>query len=296
MNRTSIVFLNFLLISILNANAQSVNIGARGESRESELLQSDPYSDNRYYKARTFSLKKGQGVLFTMKSTEFKPFIVLAAGVGSSVPGKLDESGLVSRIAYIAESDTTFYLVHTSAEENKTGKYSFDYKILEAPQLYFDDNFSNCDRLYYLINQWFMDWELIPQHTEKHADINDPKAALIESITTKITYKKFNEAIINNGYEEVLYSAPIDSNGASRQYYDNIRNEITKCLSPGEWVFTSEFKKSNPLYVFDSDITTFILREEGKKYPCFKIILKKPVLTSLSKTTADYYYQVLLRF
>ncbi len=296
MHRAFMVLLNLLLVSILNTSAQSVNIGARGESKESELLSSDPYSDNRYYKARTFALKKGQGAVFTMKSTEFKPFIVLAAKAGSSVLGKLDESGLVSRIAYIAESDTTFYLVHTSAEEDKTGKYSYDYKILEADQLYFNDSFSSCDRLYYFINQWFVDWELIPQYTIKQDNANDPKAPVIETIKTKIAYLKSNEGIINNGYEEILYTAPKDSNGVCRQYYDRICSEIKECLNPREWIFESEFKRSNPLFVFDSEITTFTLQEGDKKYPCFRIIYKKPVLTSLSKTTPDYYYQVLLRF
>ena len=51
----------------------------------------------------------------------------------------------------------------------------------------------------------------------------------------------------------------------------------------------SEFKKANPLYVFDSEMTGFTLLDGGKKYPCFRIILKKPVLSSLSKTTPDYY-------
>ncbi len=296
MHKIHIVFLNIFLVSILNTHAQSVNIGATGEARESELVQTDPYSDNRHYKARTFTIRKGQGVLFTMKSEEFKPFVVLAAAAGSSVLGKLNEAGTESRISFIADSDTTFYLVHTSAEENKTGKYSFDYKILDAPQMYFDDNFSSCDRLYYLINQWFLDWEAIPQYTFKQANLNDPKAPLVEAIRTKRTYQKLNEGVINNGYEELLFSMPKDSNEVVRKYYDNICNEIKQCLNPGEWIFESEIKKANPLYVFDSDITTFTLMDGGKKYPCFKIILKKPVLTSLSKTTPDYYYQVLLRF
>jgi len=296
MYKASIVFINILLVSILSTQAQSVNIGATGEARESELVPSDPFSDNRYYKARTFTIKKGQGVLFTMKSTEFKPYIVLAAAAGSSVLGKLNEAGTESRIAYTAESDTTFYLVHTSAEENKTGKYSFDYKILDAPQMYFDDNFNSCDRLYYLINQWFLDWEAIPQYTFMQGNINDPKAPLVEAIRTKRTYQKLNEAVINNGYEELLFSIPRDSNEVMRKYYDNICTEIKQCLNPAEWIFESEIKKANPLYVFDSDITTFTLVDGGKKYPCFKIILKKPVLSSLSKTTPDYYYQVLLRF
>lgn len=296
MHRASIVFFNLLLVSIWNTSAQSVNIGARGESKESELLASDPYSDNRYYKARTFSLKKGQGAVFTMKSTDFKPFIVLAAKAGSSVLGKLDESGLVSRISCMAESDTTFYLVHTSAEENKTGKYTYDYKILEADQLYFSDDFSGCDRLYYLINQWFMDWELIPQYTIKQDNPNDLSAPVMEAIKTKRTYQKSSEGVINNGYEEILFAIPKDTNDVCRQYYDRICNEIKACLNPREWIFESESKSANPLFVFDSEITTFTLQEGDKKYPCFRIIFKKPVLTSLYKTTPDYYYQVLLRF
>ena len=69
MHRIAAILVNILLISVLNTQAQTAMIGAVGEARESELLPSDPYSDNRYYKARTFSIKKGQGVLFTMKST-----------------------------------------------------------------------------------------------------------------------------------------------------------------------------------------------------------------------------------
>ncbi len=296
MNRTSVIYFSMLLVSILNVSAQSVNLGALGESRESELNSSDPYSDNRYYKARTFSLKKGQGVLFTMSSTEFKPYVMLASGFGSSVMGKLNQAGTESRITYMAESDTTFYLIHTSGEENKTGKYSFDYKTLDAAQLYYKEDFSSCDRLYYLINQWCLDWELIPQHTETQPNINKPEGPLVEIIKTQRTYMKNNEGIINNGYDEILYSAPNDMDGTFRQHYDQVCNEIKECLSPAEWIIGTELKKANPLYVFDSEITTFTLQQGDKKYPSFKIILKTPVLSSLSKTTADYYYQVILRF
>ncbi len=296
MHRIATVLVNILLITVLNTQAQTSMTGAVGEARESELLPSDPYSDNRYYKARTFSISKGQGVLFTMKSTEFKPYIVLAAAAGSSVLGKLNEAGTESRISFTASTDTSFYLVHTSAEENKTGKYSFDYKILDAPQMYFEDTFSSCDRLHYLVNQWFLDWELIPQYTLTIGDVNDPKAPLVEAIRTKRTYQRSNEGVINNGYEELLFSMPNDSNGEVRKYYDNICNEIKQCLNPAEWVIESEFTRANPLYVFDSEMTTFTLLDGGEKYPCFRIILKKPVLSSLSKTTPDYYYQVLLRF
>lgn len=296
MKRASIALIFFSLISIGYALAQSANLGAVGTSRESELTTSDSYSDSRYYEARTFSLKKGQGVLFTMQSSDFKPFIVLAAKAGSSVQGKLDGSGLVCRIAYLAESDTTFYLVHTSAEENKTGKFSYDFKILDAPQMYFSEDFSSCDRLYYLINQWFMDFALIPQKTVMVHDLYLPKDSLKEVIKTNVTFQPSNEGIINNGYEEVLFSIPKDSAGVSRQFYDRICSDIKECLNNREWIFESESKKANPLYVFDSEITTFTLQEGDKKYPCFRIILKKPVLSSLLKTTPDFYYQVILRF
>lgn len=296
MNKTPLVFCCLLLLSMQRTSAQSAYIGAIGETRESELNRSDPFSDNRYYKARKFALKKGQGVLFTMSSTEFKPYIVLSSAAGASVMGKLNEAGTQSRITYIAEADTSFFLVHTTGEENKTGKYSFSYKTLDASQLHFDENFSVCDRLYYLINQWFLEWELIPQHTEMHPNPNDPGGPLVETIKTKTTYLKGNEGIINNGYEELLYSMPKDPDGSFRQYYDQVCSEIKECLNPVEWVVETKTERANPLYVFDSEITSFTFQEGNKKYPCFRVILKKPVLSSLSKTTPDYYYQVLLRF
>jgi len=135
MKKSSIFFLFPFLIFVLQTGAQPDKTGTVVENMEGELSLSDPLNGKQYYKAIPFSLKKGEAVLFTMKSSAFKPHILLGTNLAIIAMGQINESGTESKATFLAPADTAFYIVFTSIEENKTGKFSYGYNLLGAAQV-----------------------------------------------------------------------------------------------------------------------------------------------------------------
>lgn len=135
MKKSSILFLITLLIFDLQTGAQSDKTGTVVENLEGELLLSDPLNGKQYYKVIPFSMKKGDAVLFKMKSNAFIPHILFATNQAFIVMGQINESRTESKVTFLAPADTSFFVVFTSMEENKTGKYSYDYHLLSADQV-----------------------------------------------------------------------------------------------------------------------------------------------------------------
>jgi hypothetical protein len=80
-------------------------------------------------------MKKGEAVLFTMKSSSFKPHILFGTNQAIIVMGNPNESSTESKATFLAPADTAFYIIFTSLEENKTGKFSYGYNLLTADQV-----------------------------------------------------------------------------------------------------------------------------------------------------------------
>jgi hypothetical protein len=135
MKKSFILSLVSLLVFVLQAGAQSDITPTVFENLQGELVLSDPLSGKRYHKASPISLKKGEAVLFTMKSSAFKPYILFGTNQATMVMGNLNESGTESKATFHAPADTSFFVIFTSMEENKTGKFSYGYKLLKAEQV-----------------------------------------------------------------------------------------------------------------------------------------------------------------
>jgi hypothetical protein len=239
------------------------------ENKTGELLATDPLIGGKlYYKAAPISLKKGMGAVFFMQSNAFIPLIFLLTPQGKEfgTPGsRASKEGQEATISFIADSDTSFYVMLTSGQENKTGSFTYGFRILNPDQMIFNKNFNACQKIDYLINHWQLNWELIS--TTKESD---------EYKATAHTLAGEGSATITGGYQEKIYTGTDTSSAMAKFHYDKFCGIVEACISPAVWITQAEKKETTGLISTTHYITHFFLKgakpDEAKK--SFKMIRK----------------------
>ena len=299
------------LVSFFSINAQLPKLGIKGKHSESELLSTDlKFSNtNRYYHAIPFTLKAGEAVVFYMQSNSFTPLVTLIStdrkyfGTFKALETK---NGKEARVAFIAQRelypdskifsphDTSFQVVFTSNEENITGKYSFGYKLIDSSQMIYHESSSFCARLYYLINQWAADWDLIPE--SMFNPVPHPgkitKFVLVPDIYGSSLYTgtgAIGPSIMDDkaSYSEIMYSSSTDR---GQDFFVKMVKDIKECLGETNWVFETETKDDDEA---KREIQYFYLKGGAKDQPhqSFKVIWSRPF-----EINALYKYEVQLIF
>lgn len=284
----------FLILFFYTIAHTQVRIGYETENAEGELLQTDSLAGLQYYKAYYFTMKKGEGILFTMSSDAFKPHIILATANSDIIAvakerGKQSESKLV----FIAPADTSFYVIFTSVEDKKTGKFKMSRKTLDASQMKINDNFSICDRFSFLINHWQLEWELMPGKISNTSDELYKQWWPNLYFNTTNALQKGDEAEVKTFYTETLFTKENDRGNEAEKFYEHISKTLTTCLDTAMWRVEKE-----PLstYWLKNDIETahiyFIMKggERGQKQKSIDIMLTIP------KQKAGNYSKVQLFF
>ena len=290
------------LASFFTNNAQLPKLGIKRVRTEGELLATDPmFTDaKRHYQTKPFDLKAGQGIVFFMQSTAFTPYITLMGKDGKTFgmqrPLKT-ENCKEARVAFAGikelylnskifdPGDSSFQLVLTSAEDNATGKFTYGFKLIDSAQMIYDHGeHSFCKRLYYLINQWQADWDIIPNsvfdsylpHSNDH-ELTDfclfPSKNLFEFKSASLNPDYLDK---NCTYNETLFDS---SWGVEALFfYSDIVDEIKKCLGEKNLVF--EEKTGGGEDIFEERRTSyFYFRGAGKdqKGASFKVVYTHPV-------------------
>src|SRR5438034_886556 len=143
MKKLFLLFFSLLLLSPA-IPAQTVRLGVAQQGSKGELASTDPVNGKQHFKTWPVPLKKGWGVVFFMQSSSFTPFTVLANSEGDffgeknlkDIPG-----GKEARVSFKAPADTSVTVIFSSAEDNKTGSFSFGYRILDSSQMQFNENY-----------------------------------------------------------------------------------------------------------------------------------------------------------
>lgn len=271
-----LLLVTLLFVCCLPAYAQIA-----GENVESELLSTDQSNGKLYYKVIPFALKKGQKALFFIKSTVFKPNIFLSTQTGQLIrSGSINEKTKEVQVSFAPSSDTSFLIILTSAEENKTGKFSSGYKVLDSLQTVYKEESSFCERFAYLFNQWQLEWEFIPGTKEMHYDDDEPEASYeYWAVSNKLINK--SSAMIVNDYQEKLYSELIIYNTEADNFYQKTINDIKSCLDLSAWNIETEERDSKGLVANTHfHITHFIAKGSGRNdhLRSFKIVFKSGFL------------------
>jgi hypothetical protein len=213
MNRSVILCIFSFLICCFEVKAQSVKIGIASESQNGELKSTDPLNGKQHYTGFPVTLKKGMGAIFFIQSKDFAPIVGLSSLTEQKYFGlpyfKIKDNKIIeSRIAFTAPADTSFYVLLSSVEENKTGAFTYGYYMLDSSQMSFNENFSTCDRLAYLFNHWQLNWELIKVNEQVNFNKNGLTISR-ENNFTKNTFEKGKAATFTKGhYEEIIFSDP----------------------------------------------------------------------------------------
>lgn len=294
-------------------HAQKVKLGIKGKKNDGELLATDPIFPNNknHFKNIPFTLKAGQGVVFYMQTMAFSPYLILLSNDGKYFGTqriKEAENGKETRVSFFAmkklyddanifiPADTAFRVLFTSVEENATGKYSFGYKLLDSAQMEYSEDYSFCDRLHYLINQWQVDWDLIPESAfnpitrpgkiTKYTLMPDKTGSSLATGTGVVGASGMDEKA---SYYETMFSSSTDKGGT---FYGKIISDIQKCLGETNWVFETEESQDN-IRNHKRDISYFYMKGAAKDQPhaSFKVIWNVPL-----KPDALFQYEVQLIF
>ena len=306
------VFILCLCIaSFFTINGQLPKLGIKKSKTEWELVATDPkFADvSHFYKTRPFTLKAGQGVVFFMQSTAFIPYITLMGKDGKTFgiqrPLKT-ENGKEARVAFaciaklypysrffVPGGDSSFQIIFTSQEENATGKFTCGYQLIDSVQMIYDDDKNSfCSRLYYLINHWQADWDILPASLWEEdgfpSDAQDEKLTETDqclipgngtkfgSINTSYWDYNSNNNDYNCTYSEILYDSSWSEKAAL--LYSDIVNQIKKCIADKMWVFEEEKDTKDSKYG-ETYTSYFYIRGAAKdrKSASFKIIYTHPI-------------------
>lgn len=270
-----------LLLSLcsLMAAAQTSVPGIKTGIDSSSLLSTDNRNNNRYYKELPIQLKKGMGAVFYMESNAFKPYLIFfSTGDGKSfgVPHITKEkNGDRITISFTAPADTSFFLIFSSYEETVTGKFYYGYSILDSAQMAFSNDFTLCQRLHYLLNQWQANWELLPTTTGHHIDSEDPEMSYDYRMTSNTLIRGANTEI-DARYKEVLFSTK--EYGANDDFYKKICKDIMACLDASQWESQSVVEEEK-ISVYSNEtrgkiVTHFYIKgAKGLPFKSFDVIL-----------------------
>jgi hypothetical protein len=159
--------------------------------------------------------------------------------------GNINREGTESQVGFSADTDTSFGLIMASAEENKTGKFNYGYRMLDSSQMVFKESYTICEKLAFLFNQWQLEWQVMPTERgilfdfeERLANPNSP----IEYTAAK--YRLMGDkARLAGNYQEILYSAVRDSTEACLAFYQRIIKDIKSCLDQNSWNIDEGEKK-----------------------------------------------------
>lgn len=220
----------FMLFTVV-AFSQNITLGFNMQENNGELLSNDPtFDDGRHYKNLTFTMKAGESVLLYMVAATFNPAIyAVDTNMQNWVLGHNETlNGNYASVLWIkSDRDTSFFVVYSSATTGQSGNFIYGYRNVQANQQDFTKATTNCDRLYYLINNWqlFMGFLASP---------SGETTGLRDCITT---YVPGDTATISNmsSYNEYLYIG-IDGEQAYTQYVA----EIKSCMDANQWNITEE--------------------------------------------------------
>lgn len=274
----------FCILCCYSLIAQRVSENIAEERKAGELLSTDPLIGGKlHYKAVPFALKKGMGAIFFMQSTAFTPLVFLMTAQGKefgtprSNPVKDEQEAIVS---FIAAADTSFYIVLTSAQENRTGIFTYGYRLLQPDQMIFKKDFNGCQKIEYLINQWQLNWELIPSTKEFYTDNDDPLDSY-EYKATDHTLAGVSKAKIMGEYVEKMYGSRDTSDIMAKFHYSKFSNLAEGCINLKTAIWSTQTEKKETkigAVTITQNITHFFLKgakpDEAKK--SFKIIHSVP--------------------
>ena len=308
-------FINYLFICLLfysGAFAQKAKLGTVSENVVGELLATDPVNsaEHNYYKAMTFTIKAGEGIVFYIQSTAFTPRIFMLGKNGKQAgtynnpeKGKGTEATVAlnafrSDYPNFYPADTTFSVYFTSAEEKTTGKFNYGYIKLDSAQMIYDENGPLCNRLIYLVNQWQAGWYIIPDFRNQRRPHKFygteyglmPKKPL-NLTETGVVVGHFRDYLIDKSYsyEETLLESTKDSGTA---IYDKLVADVKQCLGDKDWNFSTDVKEDKELKnkLF---ISSFQIKAATKDQPQTILSIKRIVPEKVSEFNK---YKVLLNF
>jgi hypothetical protein len=276
---------------------QKTHLGVALQNGNSELLASDPLNGKQHYRGSTFQMKKGQAGLFYMASDNFKPRVALLGSSEWIAPINAIETDSLSKVIWIAPTDTSITVYFISAEDNKIGKFSYGFRLMDSSQVVFKDDYSTCDRLTYLINHWQMDWMLVP--AEIKTEYRRGKYYAFKNMLLKSSSAEFTDR-----YEEKMFSIPDAENSKKKaiEFYKKICADIQVCLNTNDWVIETENEvqleesMSTLLTNLYCAVTThFIFKGAAKNehQKSFKVVLNSPFSKNFS---SEREYDVLLIF
>jgi hypothetical protein len=179
-------------------------------------------------------------------------------------------------------------------EDNATGKFVYGYKLIDSLQMVYHESYSFCDRLYFLINHWLANWDLIPESVFNPfpSQYNLTKCTLMPDTTgsslitgtgvfgTHITDKKVS-------YSEVMFQSTTEYGEA---FYGQVVKNIDECLRETKWDFESE-------EINDDKYTRYISHfykngvSRDKPHTSINVTWKKPY-----KADIIHQYEVVLEF
>jgi hypothetical protein len=261
-----------------SAMAQIRNPATFSAEESGELTTTDPVSNGLHYKQLPMTLKKGMGAVFYMHANTFMPQLaLLSPGDGGAIGRREVKEGATfkeSKVIFIAPADTSFIMLFTSDKENTTGKFSYGYYILDSSAMAFNSGYSTCQRLFYLINQWQAEWDLIPSTTARITD----EDGIIEYRQTNNTLLKASATEIHSNYKETLFTSK--DYATTLNYHKKISDEIKNCLDPSFWT-TDDETVDEKMSAFSKETQQFIIRHfrlkaapKNSPFSSFKIVLK----------------------
>ena len=270
------------------ASHSQYKLGYAGENREGDLEASDPVNGKQHYQFFPVSMKKGQAALFFMHSDVLKPYVLLATPAGQLIAqGDINRQETESQVSMFPDRDTSILLILTSAEENKTGKFNFGYKLLDSSQMIFKESYTICEKLAFLMNQWRLEWKVMPATKEFFFDLDERLAdSNVSLYYTAAKYRLMGaKARLAENYKEILYSEVNDSAGASISLYQKVVKDIKDCLDLDVWMVEEKEQK-----VFEDGLssvyyqtTYFYAKGYGKNDHLFsfKIVREAPGFFSI---------------
>ena len=217
------------------------------DSAASELAVTDPLIEKQHYKTVNTSLKKGQAAVFFMHSSAFKPYVLLMTQklvkIGQAV---VNQDG-TAECWLNADRDTSFIVILTSAEENKTGKFSYGYKLMNPDLIDLDSKANFCDRFSFLMNHWALEWRFMPTQFGFYFDIDEQmenKNAPADYTATKYTLMGDRARLVQGFYQEILHSDYRDSTISAADFYKKMNKDIQACLDMDNWTIEEEKKEA----------------------------------------------------
>jgi len=302
MKKRFIFCISFLLLFYKETIAQTVHLGISAENGISELLATDPLSGKQHYRGSAFQMKKGQACLFLMSSINFKPRLALSGSSEMIAPISGRETDSTAEVTWIAPADTSITVYFTSIEDNKIGKFSYGFRLMDSSQVVFKDDYSTCDRLTYLFNHWQMDWMLVPTELKHDGTRKIMYFGNYDYYIFKNTLLKSSKAEFTDKYEEKMFSILYEAENSKKkatEFYKRICADIKTCLNINDWVIETEneFQLAESISTLVLPVVTHFFFKGATKnehQKSFKIALNSP-LSNLSLDRENV-YDVLLIF